>query len=73
MGMYSQFEGDVNKTEKGKMELDPLSKWREEEGEQEKRQEEQNGLNLHNVPALDPILKSSDPENRKLKVGLVGL
>lgn len=25
MGMYSQFEGDVNKTEKGEVELDSLS------------------------------------------------
>lgn len=58
--MYSQFEGDVNKTEKGEMELDSLSNMKRRIRRTRTRKgqghEEQNGLNLRNVPTLNPIL-----------------
>lgn len=68
MGMYSQFEGNADKTEKEMWNWVPSQQG---EGEQENKnkdigiEEEQNGLSLPNVPALDPILIRW---SRKLKI-----
>lgn len=51
MGMYSQFEGDVNKTEKGEIELDSPSNMKKdkENKNKNKKRDKKNKMDLTSI------------------------